>query len=97
MRLAARLGTLVVLISTATILYGAALTFVLVGVVVSLVARGQLATIVIAASASAVGALAWNAILHSIGSVGGFFVDAPIVVFPARGAAGSVRLSSPWR
>ena len=72
-----------VVISWATILYGAALTFVLVGAVIWFVARGQRATVVVAASASAVGALAWNAILHSIGGVGGFFVDAPIAVFPA--------------
>jgi len=70
-------------ISWATILYGTALTFVLVGAVIWVAARGQIATIVSAASASAAGALAWNAILHSIGGVGGFFVDAPIAVFPA--------------
>ena len=71
------------MISWATILYGAALTFVFVAVVIWLLARTQPATIVVAASASTVGAIAWNAILHSISDAGGFFVDAPIVVFPA--------------
>src|SRR5215210_7632340 len=71
------------MISWATILYGAALTFVLVGAAIWVAARGQLSTIVAAASASAAGALAWNAIVHSISGVGGFFVDAPIAVFPA--------------
>ena len=71
------------MISWATILYGAALTFVLVGVAVWVAGRGALLTMVVAASASAAGALVWNAILHSISGVGGFFVDAAIAVFPA--------------
>jgi hypothetical protein len=70
-------------ISWATILYGAALTFVFVAVVIWLLARTQPATVVMAACASTVGAIAWNAILHSISDASGFFVDAPIVVFPA--------------
>ncbi len=68
-------------ISWATILYGAALTIVFVGVTQWLLARRAIATVVYAALASAGGAIAWNAILHATGGQQ-FFVDAPIVVFP---------------
>jgi len=78
-----RLATLAAVISWATILYGGALTFASVAAVVGLVGRAKPATTVVAACASSVGAIAWNAILHSISNAGGFFVDAPIVVFPA--------------
>jgi hypothetical protein len=70
-------------ISWGTILYGAALTFLLVGAVVWLVAGRNVQTAFVAATASTVGVVAWNAILHSLDDAGGFFVDAPIAVFPA--------------
>jgi hypothetical protein len=78
-----RAERLVDVISWATILYGAALTFIFVAGVMWLVARSQPVTIAVAACASTVGVLLWNAILHSVSGAGGFFVDAPIVVFPA--------------
>jgi len=68
-------------ISWGTILYGAALTLVLVGAAVWLIARRPVATVACAAGASTAGVVAWNAILHATGSQQ-FFVDAPIVVFP---------------
>ena len=69
------------MISWRTILYGAALTFALVAVAGWLIARRP-ATALTVAAASAAGAIAWNAILHSTGGQG-FFVDARISVFPA--------------
>lgn len=70
-------------ISWATILYGGGLTFAVVALVIWFAARGEITTVVVAASASTVGAIAWNAILHSISDANGFFVDAPIAIFPA--------------
>jgi len=72
-----------VVISWATILYGGGLTFAVVALVIWFAARGEITTVVVAASASTVGAIAWNAILHSISDANGFFVDAPIAIFPA--------------
>jgi len=68
------------MISWGTILYGAALTLVLVAVVLRFVAQARTATVVAGALAAALSAIAWNAILHHTG--GEFFVDAPIIVFP---------------
>jgi len=76
-------ATLTVVISWATILYGGGLTFAVVALVIWFAARGEITTVVVAASASTVGAIAWNAILHSISDANGFFVDAPIAIFPA--------------
>ncbi len=70
-------------ISWATILYGGGLTFAVVALVIWFAARGEITTVVVAASASTVGAIACNAILHSISDANGFFVDAPIAIFPA--------------
>ena len=69
------------MISWDTILYGAALTLVLVALCEWLLTR-QALTALIGALAAAAGAVAWNAILHSTGGEG-FFVDARIEVFPA--------------
>ena len=69
------------MISWATILFGAAVTLVLVGAAQQFIARRSPATVICAAAASAAAAIAWNAILHANGGHG-FFVDAPIVVFP---------------
>jgi hypothetical protein len=68
------------LISWGTILYGAGLTVLLVGVTERFIAHARTATVLTAAVASGLSAVAWNAILHHNG--GDFFVDAPIVVFP---------------
>src|SRR5215204_2816162 len=73
-------NSLKAMISWGTILYGAALTLVLVAVVLRFVAQARTATVVAGALAAALSAIAWNAILHHTG--GEFFVDAPIVVFP---------------
>ena len=71
------------MISWATILYGALLTFVLVAVAVWLSTRPRRPiSALVAAAASALGAIAWNAILHATES-GDFFVDAPLAVLPA--------------
>jgi len=70
------------MISWATILYGAALTFVLVAAAVWLSARPRRASVLVAAASSATGAIAWNAILHATRSPD-FFVDAPIAAMPA--------------
>jgi len=74
-------GARIAPISWGTILYGAALTFALVSAAEWLFARRG-ATALTAAAASAAGAVAWNAILHSTGGQG-FFVDARISVLPA--------------
>ena len=70
------------MISWPTILYGAVLTLGLVAAAEWLIARASWAAVLAAATASAAGALAWNAILHATGGHG-FFVDAPIAVLPA--------------
>ena len=77
-----RLGRLAAVISWTTILYGGALTFALVAAVIWIVER-DFAAAAVAACAATAGAIAWNAILHSIDNANGFFVDAPIVIFPA--------------
>ncbi len=69
------------MISWPTILFGAALTLVLVAAAQQFIARRSPVTVMCAAAASAAGAIVWNAILHNDGGHG-FFVDAPIVVFP---------------
>ena len=66
------------MISWATVLYGAALTFVLVAAA-ALSARQRLASVLAAATASAGGAIAWNALLHATGGHN-FFADAPVAV-----------------
>lgn len=80
-------------ISWTTILYGAALTFVLVAVTQRLIARRGPATVTCAAAASAAGVIAWNAILHKNGAHG-FFIDAPITVFHRTPTARGSRTSA---
>lgn len=70
------------MISWTTILYGAAVTTVLTTAVLVLALRERRAPVLaVAVAASAAGPIAWNAILKCAGG-NGFFVDAPIVVFP---------------
>jgi hypothetical protein len=70
------------MIGWGSILYGAALSAVAAAVLVAFVLRARrVAVIVTGAAAAALGPLAWNAILHMV-DASGFFVDAPIAVFP---------------
>jgi hypothetical protein len=65
-----------------TIAYGAALSVLLAVVLVAVGVRPRrLAVIATAAAAAAAGPVAWNAILNNADAPG-FFVDAPIAVFP---------------
>jgi hypothetical protein len=72
------------MISWITIAYGGALSALLAGVLVALVARGQhrVRIALTAALGAAVGPIAWNAILRAT-HASTFFTDAPIVVMPA--------------
>ena len=69
------------MIEWGTVLYGAALTFVLVPL--GPLALGERSRPVLAACAltASCAAIAWNAVLMDVGA-GGFFVDAPIAVIP---------------
>ncbi|MGI9100549.1 MAG: hypothetical protein ACR2H2_19020 [Solirubrobacteraceae bacterium] len=70
------------MISWATILYGAAITAVLTAACLIFAIRERRAQVLsVAVAASAIGPIAWNAILRATGGAG-FFTDAPIVVFP---------------
>lgn len=70
------------MISWATILYGAAITAVLTATCLIFAIRERRPLVLSAAvAASAIGPIAWNAILKATGGIG-FFTDAPIVVFP---------------
>jgi hypothetical protein len=70
------------MISWTTILYGAALTAVLTAACLVFVTRERRAQVLLAAvAASAIGPIAWNAILMATGGAG-FFTDASVVVFP---------------
>jgi len=66
-----------------TVLYGAALTALFVPIALRF-GLGEREGIVLISSALAAGlaAIGWNAVLIDAGA-GGFFVDAPIAVFPA--------------
>lgn len=65
-----------------TVAYGVVLSAVLAAVLVGLAVRPRRAAVIAAAAlASAVGPLAWNAILNRLDAAE-FFVDAPIPVFP---------------
>ena len=71
------------MISWGTILYGAALSALVSGVILALWPRTRRATILVpAVAASFAGPIAWNAILRAT-SAREFFTDAPIVVLPA--------------
>ncbi len=70
------------MLSWSTIGYGAALSAILAAVLVALAVRPRRAAVIAtAALAAAAGPFAWNAILRAAGG-SGFFVDAPIAVFP---------------
>ena len=65
-----------------SIAYGAALSALLAAVLVGWVLRERRPQVIASAAvAAAAGPIAWNAILHHVGG-SGFFVDAPIIVFP---------------
>jgi hypothetical protein len=65
-----------------SIAYGAALSALVAGAAVRfLLHERRVPVIVFAAASAAVGPIAWNSILHHVGGHG-FFVDAPIIVFP---------------
>ncbi len=71
------------MLSWASILYGAALSAVVAGVVLAALARPrQPAVILTGALATAAGPLAWNAILHAT-HASQFFTDAPLPLLPA--------------
>ena len=71
------------MIGWTTIAYGAALSAVLAGLLVAVVARGHRATAGVAAAVgAAIGPVAWNAILRATHATT-FFTDAPIRVLPA--------------
>ena len=70
------------MISTGTILYGAALSAIAAGVLAYLVARRRFDVVAVAALAGGLGPLLWNAILRQVGG-SEFFVDAPVSVMPA--------------
>jgi hypothetical protein len=71
-----------VVLPWSTVGYGAVLSAVLAGVLVALAVRPRRPAVIAAvALASALGPLAWNAILNRLGAAE-FFVDAPIPVFP---------------
>jgi len=71
------------MLSWASILYGAALSAVVAGVVLVALARPrQPAVILTGALATAAGPLAWNAILHAT-HASQFFTDAPLPLLPA--------------
>ena len=71
------------MIEWSTILYGAALSAVVAGILVAAVARAQrLAAGLGAAFAAAAGPIAWNAILRAT-HADNFFTDAPMAVLPA--------------
>lgn len=65
-----------------TILYGAALSALLAGVLALLVRPRRIAVVATCALGAFAGPLAWNAILRATGG-SSFFVDAPIAVMPA--------------
>jgi hypothetical protein len=66
-----------------TIVYGAALSALLAGVLMALVARGQrVAAGIGAVVGAAAGPIAWNAILRATHAIT-FFTDAPISAMPA--------------
>jgi hypothetical protein len=72
-----------VMIGWSTIGYGAALSAVAAGVLVSAVARGhRMAAGLAAAIGAAAGPVIWNAILRAT-HADAFFTDAPVVVMPA--------------
>jgi hypothetical protein len=65
-----------------SIVYGAGLSALAAAVGIRLLLRERRPAVLLsAAAAAAVGALAWNAILHRL-EADEFFVDAPIAVFP---------------
>lgn len=71
------------MIGWSTIGYGAALSAVAAGVLVSAVARGhRMAAGLAAAIGAAAGPVIWNAILRAT-HADAFFTDAPVVVMPA--------------
>ncbi len=71
------------MISWAVIGYGAALSALVAGALVALVARGsRVAAGTGAAIGAALGPLAWNAILYAT-HASTFFTDAPLVLLPA--------------
>jgi hypothetical protein len=70
------------MISWAVMGYGAALSVVLAAVLTTIPKPRQIPVIATAAVAAALGAVAWNAILHAAHGAD-FFTDAPIVVLPA--------------
>jgi len=70
-----------VVIEWGTVLYGAALTVVLVPLGPLALRERSLPVIGTCALTAACAAIAWNAVLIDAGA-GGFFVDAPIAVIP---------------
>lgn len=71
------------MLSWASILYGAALSAVVAGATLAVVARPrQLAVILTAVLATGIGPLAWNAILRAT-HASQFFTDAPLRLLPA--------------
>ena len=71
------------MISWIQIIYGAALSGLLTGVALALLARPHRLPVALAgAAATAAGAVAWNAILRATHG-NQFFTDAPLVVLPA--------------
>ena len=71
------------MLAWSTIIYGAALSAVLAGVLVALAARGQRVTVAAGAVVgAAAGPIAWNAILRAT-HASTFFTDAPVAIMPA--------------
>jgi hypothetical protein len=71
------------MIGWSQIIYGAALSAVLSGLVLLAVARPRQLTVILAGAAGAAGGpIAWNAILHTT-HARQFFTDAPIAILPA--------------
>jgi len=68
-------------LSWGTILYGAVLSALAAAALLLLIRERRASVLIAAAAAAAGGAVAWNAILRDAGA-DGFFVDAPIAVFP---------------
>src|SRR5918912_1425435 len=72
-----------VMLSWATMIYGAALSALLAAVVVAATMRPRRVAVIVTAAAGALaGPLAWNAILRAAHGTQ-FFTDAPIAVLPA--------------
>jgi hypothetical protein len=70
------------MISWSSIVYGAALSAVLAGVLAAALARGHRITATLTCAVAAAGPVAWNTILRAT-HASQFFHDAPIAVMPA--------------